>query len=312
MSGAIFAGILIGREFWRGIAWPDWRRTRGLLRFALPMLPGSVCFFVLQNGDRLVLRWWHGNAEVATYSLGYKLAQAVGTFSLVPLLMVWSSHLYTVAKSPDAPIVFGRAFTRILAVFLFVGLGVSLFETEAIAMLGGSQYGAAVPVIAPVLLASMFLSAASLMDAAFYICHRTKLKLAITVAATTVMAALYFLWIPAYGSMGAALATLAGFAFLAVCTWLATQRIFPVVYEWRRLGGMFVLAAAFWLLSRPLPMLLWVMPLKAALWLTWPLLLWRLGLVSDEEKRYLLSFVHRPFAETRSRQRELVGTAARG
>jgi O-antigen/teichoic acid export membrane protein len=297
LTGAIFATVLVGRELWRGVAWPDWRRMRGLLRFALPFVPASLCFFVLQHGDRFFLQHLRGSEEVATYSLGYKLAQAVSTFSLAPLLMVWSSQLYAAAKTPEAPVVFGRAFTRILASFLFVGLGVSIFEAEAIHLLGGGSYDAAVPVVAPVLLASFFLSAASLMDAAFYVCHRTKLKLLITIAATILMAVLYALWIPAYGSMGAAMATLVGFAFLAVCTWKTTQRIFPVDYEWRRLGGVSFLAGTFWLLSRPLPSTPWFMPLKAALWLAWPLLLWYLGLVSDEEKRYVVSLVRHPLGE---------------
>jgi O-antigen/teichoic acid export membrane protein len=296
-TGAVFASILVGRELWRGVGWPDWERVGSLLRFALPLLPTSVCFFILQNGDRFVLQGLHGNAEVGTYSLGYKLAQAVGTFSLAPLYMVWGSHLYAVAKTADAPVVFGRAFTRILAAFLFVALGVSVFETEAIGLLGGNRYWAAVPVVAPVLLASFFQSAASLMDAAFYVRHRTGQKLVITLVATVLMATLYALWIPAYGSMGAACATLVGFAFLASSTWVVTQRMFPVTYEWRRLGAVIALAAAFWLLAQPLPVAMWLVPLKVVLCLAWPTLLWHLGLVSADEKRYILSFLRRPFGE---------------
>ena len=141
--------------------------------------------------------------------------------------------------------VFGRAFTPILAAFLFIGLGLSLFEVEAVKLLGGTSYLAAVPVVAPVILAGFFQSCRRAMDAAFYIHHQTKQKLAITLAATVLIVILYALWIPAYGSMGAAPATLAGFAFLAVATWWVTQRIFPVVYEWRRLGTILALATAF-------------------------------------------------------------------
>src|SRR5438046_316462 len=65
-------------------------------------------------------------------------------------------------------------FTRTLAAFLFVGLGLSLFEAEAIAVLGGGAYAAAIPVIAPVMLASFLQSAASLMDAGFYVRHRDR------------------------------------------------------------------------------------------------------------------------------------------
>ena len=291
VTGALFAVALTGANCRRGLARPDWASVRGLLGFAVPFLPASICFFVLQNGDRFVLQRLHGNAEVATYSLGYKIAQAVGTFSLAPLYMVWGSHLYAVARTPDAPVVFGRAFTRILATFLFVALGVSVFDVEAVALLGGGAYESAVLVVAPVLLASFFQSAASLMDAAFYVRHRTGAKLLVTLAATILMAALYAWWIPAYAGMGAAYATLAGFAFLACCTLVVTQRLFPVVYEWRRVGAAVLLAGLFWLLSRPLAPVPWLMPAKVLLWLSWPVLLWHLGLVADDEKQYVLSFL---------------------
>ena len=228
VNGAVFGVCLSGREVWQGVAWPDWRRVRGLLKFALPFLPGGLCFFMLQQGDRFFLNSWCGKGEVAVYGIGYKLAQVVSTFSLIPLYMVWSSHLYTVAGTPESPVVFGRMFTRILAAFLFVALGLSFFEVEAVRVIGGAGYAAAVPIIAPVLLASFFQAAASLMDAAFYVCHRTGLKLIISVAATAVITVLYAVLIPVYHGLGAAFATLAGFAVLAILTWRATQIIFPV------------------------------------------------------------------------------------
>ena len=40
----------------------------------------------------------HGQAEVGTYALGYKLALAVGTLSHSPLQMVWGVHMYREAR----------------------------------------------------------------------------------------------------------------------------------------------------------------------------------------------------------------------
>jgi O-antigen/teichoic acid export membrane protein len=291
LTGTMFGIGLTGRELWRGLIWPDWRRMRALLRFALPMLPGGLCFFVMQHGDRFILRETHGLAEVGVYSLGYKLAQVVSAFSLAPLLMVWSSHMYAAARRDDAPLVFGRAFTRIVGAFAAVGLALLLFTDEAILLLGGASYGGAAVVIVPVLVAALCQSAASLMDAAFYIRHQTRLKLGVSVAATVVMTILYALLIPSHGGLGAALATLGGFGFLAVCTWTTTQRIFPIAYEWRRLGGLLALAAGLAVVSRLLPAGMWSLPVRAALWLVWPVMLWHLGLVSDDEKRYAVDFV---------------------
>jgi O-antigen/teichoic acid export membrane protein len=275
------------REFLRGGAWPDRKLVADLLRFALPFLPAGLCSFILQYGDRFFLLYWHGEEEVGVYGLGYKVALAVGTFSLTPLHMVWSARMFKAAAAPDAPQVFGRAFTRMLSAFVLVGLAACLFQEEAALVLGGRAYAGAARVVAPVVLADFFLCAAVLMDAGFYVRRRTELKLGITLSAAVVILVLYAVLVPPYGAMGGAWATLGGFAFMAVCTWRTAQAIFPVEYEWPRVFGMVILAMSLWLASRFLPEGGWAIAAKAGLWLLWPLLVWVFRLPSAEEKDYV-------------------------
>ena len=193
------------------------------------------------------------------------------------------------ARRSDAGDVFGRAFTRILAAVVFAGLGLALFQDEAVALLGGSGYAGAAIIVAPVLLGCVCQAAASLMDAAFYVRRRTGLKLYITMAATVVMLVLYVWLIPSWGGIGAALATLGGFAFLVFLTWIVTQRIFRVRYEWVRLAAMLGWAVALWTGSRLLPAAGWAVAARVGLWLAWPVLLWLCGLVSETERQQLRS-----------------------
>ena len=148
-NGLYGVGLSV-RELLRGASWPDRQCLGALLKFALPFLPGSLCFFVLQNGDRFFLLRFTSASEVGVYGLGYKVALAVSTFSLGPLYMVWSAGMFRAAEQPDAPQVFGRTFTRILAAFLLVGLAAGLFQDEAAYVLGGAAYAGAACVVAPV------------------------------------------------------------------------------------------------------------------------------------------------------------------
>jgi O-antigen/teichoic acid export membrane protein len=286
-TGAVIGLSLSARELCRGIAWPSATHMAGLFRFALPLMPGGLCYFVMHHGDRFFLKHYSSTEEVGIYALGYRLAMAVSIFSLSPLYMVWSARMYAVARLPEAPVVFGQMFTRILAAYALVGLGVCLFGNEAVGLLGGAPYARASLVIAPVLLGCMCQGAVSLMDAGLYVRHRPGLKLLVTLVGTSAMVVLYVLLIPLYGSMGAALATLGGFAILAVCTWWVTQQVFPVRYEYRRLTLVLALGPTLWLLAQVLPAAPWVLPVKLLLWLLAPVLLWFSGLVSPEEKEYV-------------------------
>ncbi len=293
LTTAGYGVLLTFTELRRGAVWPRWETVRSLFRFALPFLPGGVCFFVMQNGDRFfLLRFW-GTHEVGIYSLGYKLALAVGTFSLSPLYMVWSARMYAAAEKPDAPVVFGQVFTRVLAAFVFAGLGMSMFQDEIVRFIAGDAYAAASRIIAPVVLAGYFQTAAALMDAGFYIRRRTSLKLRLALEATAVMLVLYTTLIPPFKGLGAALATLGGFAYLAVRTWQTSRRIFPVHYEWRRVGGCLALAIGLWTLSRLLPLNDSAFVVRGMFLFSWPILVWQLGLLTNEEKEYALSNLRR-------------------
>ncbi len=207
--------------------------------------------------------------------------------------------MYKAAEEADAPQVFGRMFTRILSAFLLVGLATCLFQDEVVAVLGGATYAAAAPIVAPVVLAGLFQTAAVLMDSGFYVRRRTEKKMVITLAATVVILILYVVLIPRYGAMGAALATVGGFAFLAFGTWRLSQRIFPVEYEWGRLIDLTGLAAGLWLASRFLPHVRWAIAAKAGLWLSWPLLVWACGVPTEEEQAYLWAVVRQALARFR-------------
>jgi O-antigen/teichoic acid export membrane protein len=277
--------LLLGREIAMGGLWPERAMLAAMTRFGLPFIPGGLGFFLLHSGDRFFLMKYADAAALGLYALGYKLAFSVSQFSRSPLYMVWNTQMHQAAFREDAPVVFGRAFSRILAAYLAVGLGLCLLADEVAVLPGGPRYAGAAPVIPIVVLAYYCLTAADLMDAGFYVSRRTVWKTPITMASTTVMLALYAMLIPGHGATGAALATLGGFAFHAMLTWRVTQRVFPVRYEWGRTCAALALAVVAWLVSRLVPPGPEAVLLKAALWPAWALALWYGGLVSRFEKQ---------------------------
>jgi O-antigen/teichoic acid export membrane protein len=283
-TGALFGLALSARELSRGVLWPGLPRLKAMVAFALPLVPGGLLFFFMNQGDRFFLLHFDGKAAVGTYTLGYKLAMIGRILSVTPLYMVWSSRMYAVATTPDAPRAFGQVFTRMMAAYVLVGLGLCLFAEETVLILGGRAYAAAAPVVAPVVLAYLLQCAATLMDSGFFLRGRMGPKLVVTAAAAAVMLALYVLLIPPIGAMGAALATLGGFAALALFTYWTTQRIFLVEYEWGRLTALLALGGALAAAGHALPAGWWGVAAKGALLLAAPAVAWWTGLVSEDEK----------------------------
>lgn len=291
ISVGMFGLALVIRELRKGMVLPSWSQVVELWRFALPFLPGGLCFFLLHHGDRFWLSSWWGMAEVGVYALAYKLAMALNTFALAPLQLVWSPQVYRLARESDAPIRFGVVFTRILAVYAFCGLMLSAGRREIVQLLSPPSYAAAATLVVPIVLACFCQAGATLMDSAFYIRRRTDLKLLVTAITALVILGLYSCLIPPLGAMGAALATLIGFAFLLGLTWQVTQRIFPVRYEGKRLMGLISLALVTGFILEQFPAGWSWLLLKWAICGAFPVILWHAGLISRVEKGYAADLV---------------------
>jgi O-antigen/teichoic acid export membrane protein len=309
LTSSLFGVVLTWRELARGSIRLDWMRLLAMLRFAAPFIPTGLFFFAFRSADRFLLQKYAGLEAVGIYALGYRIASIVGAFTVAPLQQVWSARMFAASELPNAASYFGRVFTRILAAYTFAGMGFAIFADEVIRLLSTDEYLGASAVVAPMVLAFFFLYAANLMDAAFYVRHRTSLKPWITGSATAVAIGLYIWLVPEFGEMGAAYANLAAFAFLAVATWVISQCVFRVKYERLRLAGMMLSALGVVFLSQNLPWGHWAIPVKLILWISWPASMWLTGLVSREEKELLLSGFWTVIAEGRKLFRRVMAKA---
>src|SRR5207302_699127 len=140
VTSGLFALVLLGREVVRGGLRIERRQLKAMTWFALPFVPGGLGFFLLNSGDRFFLLHHVAKADLGAYALGYKLALVVKLFSRRPLYMVWSARMYEAARQPDAPTVFGKVFTRMLAAEVCVGLALCLVAEEAVTFLTGCGY----------------------------------------------------------------------------------------------------------------------------------------------------------------------------
>lgn len=299
LTSAVAGGLLTMREFTRGSWRPNLRRIPEMARYAIPFVPAGLFWFLLYYADRFFLLRWSGQEELGLYALGARLAEAVGAFSIVPLQRVWSAEMFDAFERPDAPVIVGRIFTRLLGVYLFVGLGLCLLKDEVIHLLGSDRYAGAGVTVSLLVLAHYFSNASNLLDAAFYVRRQTHWKAWLNCVGALITVTLFVWLIPIYGATGAAGALLVGSIFYAAITFLVSQRVFSVRYEPVRVSGTLILAIIVYLGSQLLGTGATAIPGKLLLWASWPVLLIVLRLVTAEEKRYAMDTWHSALARLR-------------
>ncbi|MBI3193727.1 MAG: polysaccharide biosynthesis C-terminal domain-containing protein [Ignavibacteriae bacterium] len=214
---------------------------KALLKFGLPSIPAGLAGMVLQVVDRPILKALTNDATVGIYQANYRL----GIFMMLIVSMfdyAWKPFMFSVAKEENAKIIFARVLTYFTLAMASVFIVLTFFIDEIAHMsffgnhLINERYWSGLEIVPIVLLGYVFLGMATTMSAGIYIEKKTKYNPPITMTAAAVNIAANFFLIPIIGMAGAAWATLVAYLVMAVMTYFMSQRIYPIQYEWGRLG----------------------------------------------------------------------------
>lgn len=215
-------------------------RVKPLLKFGLPFLPAGLATIAMESIDRYILAGLTDAATVGIYSAGYKL----GIFMLLittAFQYAWQPFFLRAGKKPGSKWLFSRVFSQFMVVLLFVWIGLTLFIPEIVRLriggisLIGPAFYEAESIVPIILLAYVFQGAYINFLPGIYFEKKTHMIPIITAVSAAVNIAVNFTLIPLYGMTGAAYATLAGHATMAVTTYLISRRLFPVFYDWFKL-----------------------------------------------------------------------------
>lgn len=263
---------------------------RQALAYSLPLVLHSFGGWLLEVSDRVILERFVTLEQLGLYSIGYLLASAVFLFAttinngLIPMVFRKMSGDEATAKEGIA-----RLATYYAAAVCWAALGLILLSKALLWIFTvPAFYGSAQ--IMPWVAAGMLMHALYLVPVNLLIARGKTWAIAfVTLSSGLLNVALNLWWVSRYGIMGAAFATVAGYALLLLLVWLAAQRAYRLRYEYLRLGTLIVAAAALMFAANMLSFpnswgdALW----RAALWLAFPFLLLALRFYHSGELRLI-------------------------
>ena len=221
---------------------------RELLKFGLPYIPAGLAGIALQVIDRPILKALTDDATVGVYQANYRL----GIFMMLVVGMfdyAWRPFFLAHANDPDAKSLFSRVFTYFCTLALGLFLLVSFFVDDLVRIqLFGRyfihpDYWVGLSIVPWVLLAYIFNGAYLNFVIGVYLQKRTKFIPYVTGAGALVNIGVNLLLIPTLGMMGAAYATLAAYMVIAVGIYFASQRFYPIAYEWGKVVRLAIVSA---------------------------------------------------------------------
>ncbi len=220
-----------------------------LLNYGLPIMIGGFAYIINENADKLLIPKLIDENSNGIYAACYKLGVFM-TLYITAFRMGAEPFFFNQAKHDDAYekyskimtwfVLFGATF--MVCIVGYVDLIASLFIKQ-------KEYLDGLLIVPIILLANLFSGVYMNLSIWYKLTDRTRygMYLSIFGAIITIISLLVF--IPILGIQGAALATLFTYFSMAFISWFLGHKVYPVPYEYGKIGIFIMMATCFSLIS---------------------------------------------------------------
>lgn len=216
---------------------------RDLIRFGLPLIATQVATIFTTFGDRFFLRQavdaavpgqsTAGVAAVGLYALAYQFGFLLATLALDPFLSVWQPVRFKLAQQENRDAIFSRAFIMLNVLLVTIGVGIGLFVDDLLQILAAPVFHSASNLVPLLLLAFVFAAWPAALDTGIMLRERNELITYANWVSAGVALAGYLILIPRFFAWGAVWTTLAASVIRHVIIYRASQRLWPIRYDWQ-------------------------------------------------------------------------------
>ena len=268
------------------------------LKYAYPLLLAEYSNLLIQSGDRYVLRIFNSVSVVGLYTFGYQIAGILQTALVTPLKQALQPIVLKQEEDPEAI----RHFLRVGATYFYlIGcaacLLISLFSREILMLFARKEVFWGAWVIVPIItysyvqhgLGNFVGWGMGLMKKSFHISGTVLIAASVNIG-------LNFLFVPQWGMLGAAFATMLSYIVWNFLKAYYSAKFYDLHFEVGRLLHITVIGFGLYGLSLLVTNNRTVeinVALKLLFFLGYPLILWGTGFFSKGEKEYLLKPVNR-------------------
>jgi O-antigen/teichoic acid export membrane protein len=266
---------------------------RRLMRFGLPTMPAELSLYLLNFVDRIILVRSAGTPAVGLYSLAVKFAQGVNVL-VRGFQLAWPPLAYSIRDDDEARRAYAAVVTWFVAGCAFVVAGMWLLSRWIVRALAAPEFFGAYKAIGLVATGVTLYALYMVLVVILGRTGRTEFNFPATAAALAANVALNLALVPPLGIVGAGIALVVSYLVVLALMYVFTQRLFPVPYEWGRLGRIVLVSTVLVGVSELL------LPTAGAvgflsrtvLWLAYPLGLLLTGFFTSGERRWLARLRH--------------------
>jgi O-antigen/teichoic acid export membrane protein len=228
-----------------------------ILPYALPLIVVGLGGMLNETIDRqLLLRMYDGTVEEAKsatgiYSANYKLAILIVLF-IQAFRMGAEPFFFQQAGQENAQRTYARVmkFFVIACCFCFLFIVMFLDDWKHLISFKYPEYAKGIAVVPVLALAKIFLGIYYNLSIWYKLKDKNMIGAWITIGGALITIAFNWIFIPIWGYMACAVATVLCYGFMMTASYLLGQKHYPIPYAWKKLIAYIVICVLLFLLHR--------------------------------------------------------------
>lgn len=234
------------------INYPLWKK---MMQYALPLLVAGLAGMTNETLDRVLIPYLLpediAKSQNGIYGACYKIAILMTIF-IQAFRFAAEPFFFKHSKEKDSKKMYADILKYFVIVCSIIFLG-TMQNIQWIQYFVGAQYRVGISVVPILLLANLFLGIFINQSIWYKLTGQTAYGAALTILGAIITISINMLWIPKYGYMAAAWATLICYTSMMVVSYFWGNKHYPVNYDLKRILGYLGLSVFLYLISSFIP-----------------------------------------------------------
>ena len=265
------------------------------LRFSLPLIFVGISLTIMTLADRYLLKILRDMTEVGVYTMAYKFGMVMNMVLIVPFRQAFFPLMFKLFDKQDVKKIYIKFFSYFLVTGAFIFLIISVFAKEILIIATSKNYIGGYVIIPFITFSYLLLGLRDIFVNVLASRKETKVIAYITILGAIINIILNLLFIPFWGFLGAAVATLISYMVIFGVTYYYQQKSYYINWDWKRARILFVTSLGLYLLSlitfftNSYYNLIW----KFVLIMSFPMILYFVGFFKEQELDGIRKIVNR-------------------
>ncbi len=207
---------------------------RAILRFTLPLLPGSICWWITGSSEPLFIKHFIGLEVNGVYAVAMRFTGIISTLAII-FYQAWQETAIMQYNSPDRNRFFSKMFNSYIFLMSGILVGYVFMLKVNYGWLVADAYSESLNYIYPLGLSAVVFAVVAFFDMGYQCAKDTKRILPAITLAAAVNVTLNFLLIKPLGIYGVITTILVTYLVLVIYRWFDMKRYFILKFSPRTL-----------------------------------------------------------------------------